>query len=97
MTSCGLINLLEWLTELVKTFYLLDYQLNIKVYNLGKNKSTVYNLGTAGWKRWVSQGVKKGYKASTTPSNVPLSQHLYVHHSRSSLNSVLLRCYGFIT
>ena len=45
--SLGLINLLEWPTELRETFHLLDYQFIIKGYN----------PGTARWKRCTGQGM----------------------------------------
>lgn len=41
--SLGSINLLEWLTELKKPGYLLDYQFTINEYN----------SGTATWKRCI--------------------------------------------
>ena len=48
--SLGSINLLEPLTELRETFYLLDYQFIIKGYN----------SGTARWKRCTGPGMGKG-------------------------------------
>ena len=46
----GLINVLERLTELRETFYLLDYWFIIEGYN----------SGTARWKRYTGQGTWEG-------------------------------------
>ena len=48
ISSLDLINLLEWLTELRKTFYLLDYWFIIKGFNSGrarKEKHTGQSMG----------------------------------------------------
>ena len=48
--SLGLINVLEWLTELREAFYSLDHQFIINEYN----------SGTARWKRSIGQGMWEG-------------------------------------
>ena len=58
--SLGSINLLEWLTELRETFYLLDYQFILKGYN----------SGTARCKRYTGQRMGKGRRASMPPPPV---------------------------
>ena len=50
----GLINLLEWLTELRETLYLLDYRFIIEGCD----------SGTTRWKRWIGQDMEKGHRAS---------------------------------
>ena len=52
----GSINLLERLTKLKETSYLLDYRFIIKGYN----------SATASWKRRPGQGVGEGCAASVT-------------------------------
>ena len=52
--SLVLINLLEWLTKLRETFYLLDHWFIIKGYNSGR----------ARWKKCMEQNIGKGYRAS---------------------------------
>lgn len=54
----GSMNLLEWLTELGKPIYLLDYDLIIKGYN----------SKIAGWKRCQGPGVGKGEELTLSPS-----------------------------
>ena len=66
--SLGLINLLEWLTELRETFYLLDHWFIIKGYN----------SGTARWKRCRGQGMGKVHGASTPSPGMPLSPQFQV-------------------
>ena len=61
--SLGSINLLEWVTELRETFYLLNLQFLIKEYN----------TGTARRKNCIGQGMGKGYGASKHSENVLLS------------------------
>lgn len=58
-------NLLEWLTEVRKTVYLLVYQFIIKEYI----------SGTARWKRGIGQGMWKG-----AWSVHGLSRHAILHH-----------------
>ena len=55
------INLLEWLTELRKTVYFLDYSFIIKGYN----------SGTSRWKRCMGQdmGERGGHRASILSGN----------------------------
>ena len=52
--SSGLINLLEWFTELRETFYFLDHQFITKGYN----------SGTAQWRSCIKQGMGRGWRAS---------------------------------
>ena len=73
--SLGWINLLEWLTDLRETFYLLDYRFIIKGCN----------SGTARWKRCRGQGMGKGHGASTPSPSVPLSWHLHVFTNSETL------------
>ena len=65
--SLGLINLLEWLTELRETFYLLVYRFIIKGYNSGR----------ARWQRCIGQGVGKGKGVSRPRAPLPLNFHLF--------------------
>ena len=60
--SLGSINLLEWLTELRETFYLLNYQFIVKGYN----------SGTARWKRYIRGGMGKGQGSSMLPESLKL-------------------------
>lgn len=87
-SSMCLINLLEHLTELRETFYLLDYQFVIRVYS----------SGTARWKTWIGQGMGKG-KELPYPLQAPSHlTPLRVHQLGSSLNSILSDFYrGFTT
>ena len=77
--SLGLINLLEQLTELGKTFYLPDYGIIIKRCN----------SGTARWKRCVGQSMGKRHRASMLCECSALPTSPCVHQSGSSLNPVL--------
>ena len=86
--SLGLINLLEWLTELRETFYLLCYQSTVKGYN----------LGTAGWKKAQGKvwGKARGLLCHLLEHNSPHTPQ--AHQPRSSPNPFLLGSYrGFIT
>lgn len=67
--SFGLIGLLEWLTELRATFYLLDHWLIIKGCN----------SGTGRWKRCVPCPQGMGEKGTKLPCflRAPLSLHLH--------------------
>ena len=58
--SLGLFNLLEWLTELTKIFYLLDHQVIMKGYY----------LETTRWKRYTGQGIGRGHRISLPFSGV---------------------------
>ena len=81
-TSLGLINFLEWFTELREIFYLLDYWFMIKGYN----------TGTARWKRCPRQGMREGQRDSMLP------EFPHVHQTGSSPNPILGCFYGgFIT
>ena len=69
MTSCvGLINLLDWLTELRDTSCLLDHQFILKGYN----------SGTALWKSYIGQSIGKGHVASMSSRGTPLSPDVHV-------------------
>ena len=58
-----LINLLEWLTELRETFYLVDHQCLIRGYNSGRAK----------WKGCIGHGyVGRGHGASRLSERTPL-------------------------
>ena len=73
------INLLEQLSELRETFYLLDYQFIIKAYN----------SRTARWKRHIGQGVwGKGIELTC-----PLQVHHSLHLSTSSPIQKLSECH----
>ena len=78
--SLGSINLLEWLSELRKSFYLLDHWFTIEGYN----------SGTARRKRCTGLGMLKAQGASMPPLGVPLSQQL-----RTFINlDALQPCFG---
>lgn len=65
--SSGLMNLLEHLTELKGTFYLLDCWFTIKCYNSRTGRG----------KRCIGEGMGKGWGASMLSwAGVPLSPHL---------------------
>lgn len=67
--SLGLINLLEQLTEMRETFYLLDHPLMMKGYD----------SGTARWERCTRQGVgKRGGDSMLSPGVHPFP-NLHVH------------------
>ena len=66
--SLGSINLLEQLTELRETFYLLDYWFIIKGYN----------SGTARLKRCIGQSKGKGLGVSTPSPSLLLPPNLHV-------------------
>lgn len=66
--SLGLINLLELLTELRETFYLLDHWFIIKRCNWDINRG----------KRCTGQSMRKGHEAFMPSPGIPLSQHLHV-------------------
>ena len=78
--SEGSINLVEQLTGLRGTLYLLDHWLIIKGYNWGR----------ARWKRRTGRGMRKGPGASTPSPGATLPAPLRVHQPRSPLNPVLL-------
>lgn len=83
--SLGLINLLEQLTELRKTFYMLDYWFILKGFN----------SGTGRWKRCIRRGVWErvlGFCVLIKHTTFPKSPR--VHQLRSSPNPILLGCYG---
>ena len=65
--SVSLINLLEQLTELRETFYLLDYWLIKR-----------YNSGIAKWKRYIRQGNGEGHKAPMCIPSSPISLKLHM-------------------
>ena len=71
--SLVLINLLEWLTELRETFYLLDHWFIIQGYN----------LGTARWKRCTRQGMWEQAWSFHAPLTVPLSQSTLFTNSKA--------------
>ena len=73
--SLGLFNLLEQLTELRETFYLLDYWLIIKGYN----------SGTARWKRCVGQGMWEGARSFCALSECMPSPNLHVFTNLEAL------------
>ena len=91
--SSGLINLLEWLAKLkktfLKTFFLLDYQFVTKCHN----------SGTTRWKTCLGQGMGQGAELPCSSwERMPLSQYLLIHQSGSSPNPVFPGFYGdFIT
>ena len=62
--SSSSINLLEQLTELRETSYLLGYQYVIKRYHSGITRQ----------RRYIGQAMRKGHGASML--SVPLSQHV---------------------
>lgn len=66
--ALGSIILLERLTELKETVYLLASRFIVKAYK----------SGTAGWKRCVGQGVGEGCGASLPAARMPLSPHLHL-------------------
>jgi len=76
--------LLEWLTKLRETFYLLDYQFVIKGYN----------SRTARWKRSIGQGMEKGARIFHVLWAAILPESLHAHQPGNSLNIVLLGSYG---
>ena len=75
--SLGLINLLEWLTELRETFYLLGYQFIINGYNSRR----------ARWNRCFGQGVGKGHGASMSPWSTPFSPNLHMFINPEALQT----------
>ncbi|KAF0875920.1 FHR5 protein, partial [Crocuta crocuta] len=79
--SLGLINLLEQLTELRETFYLLDYGFIIKGYN----------SGTARWKRCIGQGMGKGHRTSMPFPATTFPTSPCIYQPRNSQNLVLLK------
>ena len=81
--SLGLINLLEWLTELRETFYLLGYQFIINGYNSRR----------ARWNRCFGQGVGKGHGASTPSLNAPLRKSTQARQPKKLFKPSLL---GFL-
>ena len=82
----GVISLLEWLTELRESFYLLDYWFITKKYN----------LGTTRWKRYMGQNMgKRGGVSMSSPDL--LSKAPCIHQLGISLNATFLGLYcGFI-
>ena len=86
--SSGAINLLEWLTELRKTFYVLDYWFIIEGYS----------AGTAKWKRHIGQGTWEGEQSfQALPGNPPF-QNLHVFTHQDALRPLYFRDFygGFI-
>lgn len=60
ISSLGLINLLERLTELRETYYSLGYQFIVKGYNPGTDR----------WKGCIKQDMGKGHRASMNPQDL---------------------------
>ena len=79
--SLGLINLL---TELRETFYLLDCQFIIKRYN----------SGTATWKRSIGQGMWEGRGVSMSFPGELLSLNLHMFTNLEALQTTSLWFYG---
>ena len=78
-SSLSLISLLEQLTELRETFYLLDHQFIIRGYN----------PGTARWKRSIAQGMWERAQSFYVPTrNTRLPKYPCVHQPGSSLNPI---------
>ena len=76
--SLDSITLVEWLTELRETFYLLKHQDIIK----GQNS------GIARWKSCIGWGTKKGHRASLpSPSALLLSPNLHVFTNPEALQT----------
>ena len=74
-SSFSLINLLEPLTELRETFYLLKHWFITKEYN----------SYTARWKRFIRQGKGKGCGASMPSPSMPLSPDLHLFTNPEAL------------
>ena len=62
------VNMLEWLTELRETFYVVNHWFIIKGYN----------SEIAKWNRWTWEGIGKGLRASMPFPGTPLSPNLHV-------------------
>ena len=67
-TYLGSFNLLEKLTELRETFYLLEHQFITKEYN----------SGTTRWRRCIRKGIGKKHRVSMFSWNTPLSPNFHV-------------------
>jgi len=74
--SSGSINLLEWLTEIRRTFYLLDYQFITK--DITRNSQMEKCIGEGKW---------EGARASMPFLGAPVSQHLCMFTNLQVLTS----------
>lgn len=75
--SLGLINFLEWLTELRETLYLVDFQLIIKGCKLSNRQNR--SPGQAGYEAAV--------RSSLTSLNMPLCPDLHMPTNSATLQS----------
>lgn len=78
--SLGLVHLLEGLTKLIGTFYLLDYWFIIK--------------GTARWRTCIGQGMRKGHRASMFFPSMPLCLKPQMFTNPEALQT--LSIWGFV-
>ena len=74
----GSINLLQQLTELRETFYLLDHQFIIKEDN----------PGTVRQRSYIGQGIGKQHRTSMSSSGAPFSPNLHVSTNPEALQSL---------